>query len=1042
MMVATIFRVLFLCAMLVSLALGPAKTTASAQAQQTDNVLAAPVDPRLPTPHPILSNVNIRRAIAYCTNKDALVAAAYPQLTPTQRQRQLVDTFLPPEHWAYSQPAQQYPYNPAQGKALLAAEGWLEPSPGGTRENSAGAQLAIFIHSTQSELRQTYLPVFEQQMSACGIQVLRVHTESSWLFNATAGLQRRDFEMTNFAWTFDEASMADLSEIYGCNKTPSFLNNWAGQNYTGWCNPIASNALEQAVDPNLTLDQRKVLYAIAQAEFAKDSPSLPLFRWYSETPPSLTNTWEHIDFNLEVVPPTSRPLSDIRVRKAIAYCTNKTDLVRAGYPLLSASQANQMIADSFIPKEHWAYNDNVVKYPFDQTAGKRLLDQAGWTLEQDADYRTNLVGEELSIKLTTTPAGFRQAYAAIFEQQMFGCGIRVVRQHVASTWIFGNIDGLQSRDFEMSVFAWVGQADPGGESLLSCDQIPAQANNWVGQNYAGWCNHRATSAIRKAANSIGRSTRIQNYGIVQEEYANEVPVLPLFHRTETFVTAGDLTGFAPRAGEEYYNYNAEAWQIAGTDTIVHGLTQEPASLFELEDSGFVAALVRQLVRPAAVTWLNYDLQPRLFLSVPSLENGLVVTNSVAVHAGDTVLASNGWPAVLASGVYIKNAAGEEVLYQGQPLMMQQMQIRYPYKPNLRWSDGQPVVKADFQLAYQAACSATYRQSLCDRIKSISYADDNTGYTINWIPGVQDVTQVIDPLHMYPAHQVIRSGVYAGKMLNQVPVSQWSQLQEVTYTPLSYGPFMVIEWIFGEAIRLARNPYYVNGPAVMPEYKFVFVAPESTETELYKGSVDLVGAESLTGMTEAMVDAQQAGTIKVYVSRGATWEHIDFNIDPLPVVQSVTAGAPAVLNFTDSEGDPLAISIPAGAVNQPVELIYAPVSTAAGPLPSRQQPAGLSFTLTAYQNNQPLVDFAFIKPILLTTTYSDSDVTGLVETALTLYYWNGSNWLDAATTCTGSNFRLERDPAANTIRVNICHLAEFNLMGTTTGNTIFLPTVKR
>ncbi len=79
-----------------------------------------------------------------------------------------------------------------------------------------------------------------------------------------------------------------------------------------------------------------------------------------------------------------------------------------------------------------------------------------------------------------------------WEKQMKDCGIQIVRFHVPSAWWFGDTTGLARRDFELGAFAWVGQADPGGQTLWACDQIPTPDNNWAGQNDMGWCNEKAT----------------------------------------------------------------------------------------------------------------------------------------------------------------------------------------------------------------------------------------------------------------------------------------------------------------------------------------------------------------------------------------------------------------------------------------------------------------------------------------------------------------------------------------------------------------------
>ena len=122
-------------------------------------------------------------------------------------------------------------------------------------------------------------------------------------------------------------------------------------------------------------------------------------------------------------------LGDLRVRQGIAYCTDRAALVRSVYPWLTDPEP--FLADSFVPRGHWAYggdDQSFTRYPFDAERGKALLSEAGW-LANDTAYRTNANGEELALTLTTTSAAFRQTWAAVWEEQMAECGIRIVRFH-------------------------------------------------------------------------------------------------------------------------------------------------------------------------------------------------------------------------------------------------------------------------------------------------------------------------------------------------------------------------------------------------------------------------------------------------------------------------------------------------------------------------------------------------------------------------------------------------------------------------------------
>jgi ABC-type transport system substrate-binding protein len=56
-----------------------------------------------------------------------LAKAAYPILSDPEIVDLMMDSFLPDDHWAYTQPTTQYPFNPAQGQSILEAAGLTLP---------------------------------------------------------------------------------------------------------------------------------------------------------------------------------------------------------------------------------------------------------------------------------------------------------------------------------------------------------------------------------------------------------------------------------------------------------------------------------------------------------------------------------------------------------------------------------------------------------------------------------------------------------------------------------------------------------------------------------------------------------------------------------------------------------------------------------------------------------------------------------------------------------------------------------------------------
>jgi len=248
-------------------------------------------DPVEPSPHPILSDVRVRQAIAHCTDKDALIASVYPTLTLEQRQELVMDTIVPKTSWAYKEPITTYIYSTTLGQNLLDDAGWTLPA-GADYRLKDGKELFLQLNTTDSDFRKTFLAVFEEQMRTCGIHVARYHLPGTWFYGDSTGVFVRDFEVGEFAWMSGDEPGGE-SELYACDQIPSPENGWTGQNIMGWCNQAASDAIELASDTSLPQDQRETYYATVIDLFAEDIPSLPLFLREGST------TWEHIDFNLE-----------------------------------------------------------------------------------------------------------------------------------------------------------------------------------------------------------------------------------------------------------------------------------------------------------------------------------------------------------------------------------------------------------------------------------------------------------------------------------------------------------------------------------------------------------------------------------------------------------------------------------------------------------------------------------------------------------------------------------------------------------------------
>jgi ABC-type transport system substrate-binding protein len=239
---------------------------------------------------------------------------------------------------------------------------------------------------------------------------------------------------------------------------------------------------------------------------------------------------------------------------------------------------------------------------------------------------------------------------------------------------------------------------------------------------------------------------------------------------------------------------------------------------------------------------------------------------VEVAEGTKVVDVNGEVVDLAPGVTVKNAAGEEVEFTGGTVVMKQLVSRFDLIDGLTWEDGTPVSEADLELGFKIACdpeSGATSFITCDKTASAEFSAN--GYVQTWLPGVQDPLYFLPVWPIYPAHQ-----------LGDVPAAEWATNPLVAETPLSYGPYKIVSWEKGVKIEFTANEFWPGGVAT-PNIVIQIITPESQETLLLGGEIDILDATSLVGLTQTLVDAEAAGDIKTHVSPSATWEHIDISL---------------------------------------------------------------------------------------------------------------------------------------------------------------------
>lgn len=225
------------------------------------------------------SDLRVRQAVAACLDRQALAELLFKGLTGVPA------TYLPPGHPLLAEGLAAVPYDPAEGRRLLEAYGWVDEdgdpatprTSAGVPGTKMGTPFAVSYYTSQAPLRQQVAEFVKQSLAACGIQVNIQSLPPQQLFapGPEGVLFGRQFDLAQFSW---EAGAAPPCFLYMTEQIPAAGNQWVGVNISGFSEAAYDAACQTA--RRIRPDQGMALaaaHAAAQREFAARLPALPLF---------------------------------------------------------------------------------------------------------------------------------------------------------------------------------------------------------------------------------------------------------------------------------------------------------------------------------------------------------------------------------------------------------------------------------------------------------------------------------------------------------------------------------------------------------------------------------------------------------------------------------------------------------------------------------------------------------------------------------------------------------------------------------------------
>jgi len=221
-----------------------------------------------------LDDVRVRQALYYGIDRQALNDTLY------FGKQNVADLQIPKGmSWAYTDNYTKYPYDLEKAKALLAEAGWDCSNYPCT--DAQGRQLAFTLMTTDRADRQRLAQAIQQMWKQLSVGINLQFLYGRGLFQACdAGgpMYCRTFDAGIYtSTTGDDPAFQDT---YTCKAIPTEENNWTGQNWPGWCNPVADAAVgkaEKDFEISLSREKRYPYYETFFQEYAKDVPVINIF---------------------------------------------------------------------------------------------------------------------------------------------------------------------------------------------------------------------------------------------------------------------------------------------------------------------------------------------------------------------------------------------------------------------------------------------------------------------------------------------------------------------------------------------------------------------------------------------------------------------------------------------------------------------------------------------------------------------------------------------------------------------------------------------
>ncbi|MDM8525253.1 peptide ABC transporter substrate-binding protein, partial [Desulfococcaceae bacterium HSG8] len=226
-------------------------------------------------PHPILTDLRVRQAIAHSIDRKA-IARFYGETSGIPANR-AVTTIAPPgrENLTY------YPFDLKKAAALLEAAGWSDSDGDGIRDKE-GRKLELTFQGSRTTVIQQTQRLIQKNLKSVGMDINLRATDTSVYYSGNLDDPRNSTrfsaDMQEANWSAYSADPSVFLSFWTCkDNIPQKNNNWKGWNDRRWCSP-EYDRLYQKVIRELDQQKRHDLLVKMNDMIAEEAISIPIIR--------------------------------------------------------------------------------------------------------------------------------------------------------------------------------------------------------------------------------------------------------------------------------------------------------------------------------------------------------------------------------------------------------------------------------------------------------------------------------------------------------------------------------------------------------------------------------------------------------------------------------------------------------------------------------------------------------------------------------------------------------------------------------------------